>query len=69
MLACYSIYNGLSLKIFDVEYGINDYVLCGYDRTCIEKCKIEYNEEYDDFYFFYNGTTYYLSDFIRNVVI
>ena len=69
ILATYSICNGLTFKIYDIIYGIDDYILCGYDEKSIKECKVEYNDYVDDYYFFYNGTTFYLNDFIRTDVI
>lgn len=56
---------GLCLDILNIEYGINDYVICKFsDKKRTHRIKIQATKKGDN-YFRLQGRNYYLDEFIR----
>lgn len=55
--------NTASLNIYDIEHGIEDYVVAGMNDRAPRKYKIYYTTK--GAYFNWGGHRYYLSEFLR----
>lgn len=63
VIASCGLCNVASLNIYDIEYGIDDYVVVGLNSQKCRSYKLYTNTK--GTYFNWGGTRYYLDDFMR----
>ena len=62
-IASLAICNTASLNIYDIEHGIEDYVVAGMNNAQPRRYKVYYTSK--GAYFNWGGCRYYLSEFLR----
>ena len=64
VIAAWGISNTASLNVYDVEYGINDRMLCGINDNTPRYYKVYYTAK-GDAYIIYHRVRYHLNECMR----